>query len=152
MKNNPLTYVLLLSAILIIGSNFCCTGKTTTAGPLIKNSDLVLQPTGNSGVITLTESNFAEKIKKGVTLVDFWAGWCMPCKKQAPIIENVSKEIGGKALIGKIDVDQNPSVTNTYGVQGIPTMIIFKDGKEVKRFVGLTSKEDIIMAINNIIK
>jgi thioredoxin 1 len=153
-RKNPLIYLLLLSALLIIGSNFCCTGKTTSAEPIISNNNYVLldKTNTNTDVITLTESNFSEKIKSGITLVDFWASWCMPCKKQAPIIETVSNEIHGKALIGKLDVDQHPSISAMYGVQGIPTMILFKNGKEIKRFVGLTSKEDIINAINNVIK
>lgn len=153
-RKNPLVYLFLLSALLIIGSNFCCTGKTTKAETISSdNHDGILENTNpTTGVITLTASNFAEKIKSGITLVDFWASWCMPCKKQGPIIETVSYETLGKATVGKLDVDQNPSISAMYGVQGIPTMILFKNGKEIKRFVGLTSKEDIINAINNAIK
>jgi len=69
-----------------------------------------------------------------------------------PVIENVGKEMAGKATICKLNIDQSPSIADRFGVQNIPTMIIFKDGKVAKQFVGITSKEDIITALNNLIK
>ncbi|HNW90364.1 MAG TPA: thioredoxin [Bacteroidales bacterium] len=104
------------------------------------------------GVIILTDNSFNEMIKKGVTLVDFWATWCRPCRIQAPILDEVSAEMKGKAVIGKLDVDQNPVISGKYFIQSIPTMLIFKDGKVVKTFVGVTSKEVIIAEINKALK
>ena len=77
-------------------------------------------------------------------LVDFWATWCPPCKMIAPIIDALAQETAGKAKIGKLDVDQNPLTASKFGVQSIPTLIIFKDGREVDRIVGAQSKEAML--------
>ena len=94
----------------------------------------------------ITVANFeAEIINAGVpALVDFWAPWCGPCKAIGPIIEEVATEMAGKAVVGKINVDSNQELAMRYGVQAIPTIIIFKSGVQVDRIVGTTSKEDII--------
>lgn len=96
--------------------------------------------------IQITDSNFAEEVGKSTIpiLVDFWATWCPPCKMIAPIIEQLAKEMAGKAKIGKLDVDQNPITASKFRVQSIPTLIIFKDGKEVDRMVGSQSREAIL--------
>ena len=151
---SPMAIVFLLFASVLIGSNICCTGEASNHE---KNTKLGKKISTNvsenkSTVITLTENTFDDKIKDGITLVDFWATWCMPCRIQAPIIEKVSKEMEGKAVVCKIDVDQSPSIADRYGIQGIPTMIIFKDGKAAGQFVGITSKNDIIAALNKLIK
>jgi len=105
-----------------------------------------------AGVIILTDNSFDEKIKKGLVLVDFWAVWCRPCRIQAPILDEVSALMNGKAMIGKLDIDQNPKIRDRYFIQSIPTMLLFKDGKVVKTFVGVTSKEVIVAEINKYIK
>ncbi len=105
-----------------------------------------------TGVIILTDNSFDEKIKKGLALVDFWAVWCRPCRIQAPILDEVSALMNGKAMIGKLDIDQNPKIRDRYFIQSIPTMLLFKDGKVVKTFVGVTSKEVIVAEINKYIK
>lgn len=96
--------------------------------------------------IIITDSNFANEIEKSQTpvLLDFWATWCPPCKMIAPIIDALAKEMSGKAKIGKLDVDQNPITAGRFHVQSIPTLIIFKDGKEVDRMVGSQSKEAML--------
>lgn len=96
-----------------------------------------------SSPVTITDSNFAEEVGKSKipVLVDFWATWCPPCKMIAPSIGAMAKEMSGKAKIGKLDVDQNPVTASKFHVQSIPTLIIFKDGKEVDRIVGAQSKE-----------
>lgn len=88
----------------------------------------------------ITEQNFEEEVLKSdkPVLVDFWATWCGPCRRQAPIVEELAEE--GYA-VGKVDVDQEMGLAQEYKVMSIPTLIIFKGGKEVKRLVGLTSKE-----------
>lgn len=96
-----------------------------------------------SSPVTITDANFTAEVGKSKmpVLVDFWATWCPPCKMIAPSIDALAKEMSGKAKIGKLDVDQNPITANQYRVQSIPTLIIFKDGKEVDRIVGAQSKE-----------
>jgi thioredoxin 1 len=91
--------------------------------------------------VVLKEDNFKDEIAKGVVLVDFFATWCGPCKMLAPVIEELAEEYEGKAKIGKLDVDQAPHVAGEFGVQSIPTLIVFKDGKEVDRMVGFQGKE-----------
>jgi thioredoxin 1 len=103
----------------------------------------------NSAVKILTDQDFDKQIKKGITLVDFWAVWCGPCRRQAPVIDEIATEVGKKFKIGKLDVDNNKVTSNTYGVRNIPTLIIFKDGKEVKRLVGLQDKQTIMDALNS---
>ena len=97
----------------------------------------------------LTDSNFEATTKSGVTLVDFWAPWCPPCRMQGPIIEKVAEAYAdGKAAIGKVNVDENPEVATKYGVSSIPTLIILKDGEEKKRMVGLQQEPSLIAAVN----
>ena len=98
----------------------------------------------SSAPFHLTDANFEETIKKNkLVLVDFWAGWCGPCRALAPTIEELSKEYDGKAVVGKLDVDANPATAERFQVFSIPTMIIFKDGKEAERLVGLCPKSRI---------
>ena len=73
----------------------------------------------------------------GLVMVDFWAGWCGPCKMLAPVIEDIGKKYDGKAVVAKVDVDENQSLAAKYGVMSIPTVIFFKDGKEIDRKVGV---------------
>jgi len=90
----------------------------------------------------VNSSNFNEKISKGKTLIKFSASWCFPCRQLAPIVEELSKEIKDINFY-EIDADESPDVASQYEVMGIPTLILFKDGKEIKRIVGLRSKEDL---------
>lgn len=89
----------------------------------------------------LTKDNFNQSIESGVTLVDFWAPWCGPCKMQLPIVEELSSELAGTANIGKINVDEEPELASQFGVMSIPTLILFKDGQPVDKMVGLQSKD-----------
>ncbi len=92
----------------------------------------------------VTDSNFEETIKKNkIVFVDFWANWCGPCRALAPTIKELAKEYSGKALIGKLDVDENPATAERFQVFSIPTMIIFKNGCEAERLVGLCPKTRI---------
>ena len=89
-------------------------------------------------VLHLNESEFNEKIPTApIAMVDFWATWCGPCKMLAPVVEDFGKKYEGKALIGKVDVDENQALAGKYGVMSIPTVIFFKDGKEIGRKVGV---------------
>lgn len=85
----------------------------------------------------LNDGNFQEEISKGVTLVDFYATWCGPCRMIAPIVEQLSTQFEGKAKIAKLDIDQASQTTSHLQITSVPTLIVFKDGKEVKRVVGV---------------
>jgi len=98
----------------------------------------------------LTAQNFAHKTKNGVVLVDFWADWCIPCKMMAPILNEVAEATDGTATIYKLNVDEQQQVAAQYGIRSIPTMILFKDGKEVERIVGVKSKEAVIASIKKV--
>lgn len=91
-------------------------------------------------------NNFKQEVLKSEkpVLVDFYADWCGPCQMMGPVIEKIAEELDGKAKVGKINVDENPDVAIEYNVMSIPTLIIFKEGKEVKRFVGVTDKEELL--------
>lgn len=93
--------------------------------------------------VALTKENFTESIQNGVSLVDFWAPWCGPCKMQLPIVEELATELEGKATIGKINVDEQPELASQFGVMSIPTLILFKDGQPVDKMVGVQSKDSL---------
>ena len=97
-------------------------------------------------VIHLDSSNFEKTVAESEkpVLVDFWAEWCMPCKMFSPIIEDVAKELSDGVLVGKLNIDESADIAMKYGVMSIPTVIVFKDGKEQIRAVGVRSKEEVI--------
>lgn len=99
----------------------------------------------------LSYGTFDAAIESGISLVDFWAPWCPPCRMQGPIVEKLADSFAGKALIAKINVDENGSTAAKYGVANIPTIIIFKDGKEAKRMVGLQQEAALVDAINGLL-
>ena len=97
--------------------------------------------------IHLNYPNFDKVIANTTILVDFWASWCSPCKVQDPILDEVAKELNGRALIGKVNVDDNRTIAAKYGISSIPTMILFKNGQKIHQFVGVQSKEKILSTI-----
>ena len=92
--------------------------------------------------VQLTDSNFKETVleKNNVALVDFWAEWCGPCRMIGPVVEELSNEYAGKAVIGKVNVDDNPETAMQYGIRSIPTILFFKNGQLVDKQVGVVSK------------
>lgn len=90
-----------------------------------------------------TDGEFDHQIKQGVSLVDFHASWCGPCRTLAPVLEQVAKEMEGKAVIGKIDIDSEQQTASRFQITSVPTMILFKDGKEMGRLVGLRNAEAV---------
>jgi thioredoxin 1 len=102
-------------------------------------------------VININDKEFETKILNSTKpiLVDFWAEWCGPCRMLGPILNEISNEIGDKIDIVKLDIDSNPETPSKYGVRGIPTMILFKDGKIIDTKVGLVQKQNLIDWINS---
>ena len=99
--------------------------------------------------ITLTDYDFNDMVSKyPLLIVDFWAPWCGPCKMVSPVIEELSKELTGKAVFGKLNVDENPMIASTFGIQSIPTIAIFKNGKAVDGIIGAASKSQILSKLS----
>lgn len=88
-------------------------------------------------------NSFSETIRSGTTLVDFWATWCGPCRMQAPILDAFEREMGEIVKVGKVDVDEQPDIAQHYGISSIPTIIVFKNGSEVGRSVGVTDLDTL---------
>ena len=106
----------------------------------------------NGSVVHVTESNFEEEVINSdvPVLVDFWAEWCGPCKMIAPILDEIAKEYGEKLKICKIDVDSNPEIAPKFGIRGIPTLIMFKDGNAESTKVGAVSKSQLVEFVDEI--
>jgi len=100
-------------------------------------------------IVHVSDQSFATDVEStGTVLVDFWAPWCAPCKMIAPILEEISGEIGDKLKIAKLNVDDNPSSAAKYGIMGIPTLMLFKDGQPVEKIVGFQPKEQLMATIS----
>ncbi|MDG7016662.1 MAG: thioredoxin [Nitrososphaerota archaeon] len=98
-------------------------------------------PRAQGKPIDLSDADFHQTVKKHpVMVVDFWAPWCGPCRVVSPVLEELSGEMAGKVAFGKVNVDDNPAVANEFGIQGIPTIMIFKDGEPVDGLVGAAPK------------
>ncbi|AJF05629.1 thioredoxin [Geoalkalibacter subterraneus] len=99
----------------------------------------------NDKVIQLSDDSFENEVLKSSTpvLVDFWASWCAPCKAISPVVDGLADEYDGKVKIGKLNVDENPATPGQYGVRGIPTLILFKDGQVVDQVVGAVPKNQL---------
>jgi thioredoxin 1 len=99
----------------------------------------------SNNIMTLTDQNFATELQKAElpVVVDFWASWCGPCKMLGPVLEELAADFSGKLLVGKLNVDENRQTAGEYGVMSIPTLILFRDGKEVARVTGFRPKEEL---------
>ena len=106
---------------------------------------------GETKPVIVTDANFAAEVEQSTVpvLLDLWAAWCGPCRMIAPVIEQLARELAGKARVGKLDVDQNPLTASRFQARSIPTLLIFKEGREVDRLIGLQSKEAILRRLQN---
>lgn len=99
-------------------------------------------------IVNVNDNAFANEVSAGTVLVDFWAPWCGPCKMIAPVLEEISNELGEKLKIAKVNVDENPGSAQKYGIMSIPTLLIFKNGQPVDKIVGFQPKEALMNTIN----
>ena len=104
----------------------------------------------SNGIVEVTDANFDADVLKSdkLVLIDFWATWCGPCHAIAPIVEELATEYQGKVKVGKMDVDRNSATPMRYGVRGIPTLLVFKDGQVKEQIVGYVPKEQIQKALD----
>ncbi len=129
-----------------------CSGGVRTAGPAALSAAFFVLLSGcaerpskaadtkPAGAVELTADGFGEATADGVALVDFWAEWCPPCRKQGPIIDKLAADYRGRALVGKVNVDEARDLAGEFEVEAIPTLIIFE---EIQRVVGLAQEEDL---------
>jgi thioredoxin 1 len=105
-------------------------------------------------LLHLSDKKFDEEVLQSdlPVLVDFWAPWCGPCLSIAPVVEELAKEYSGKLKVGKMNVDENPQTPSTFGIRGIPTLILFKGGKAVNQIVGAVSKNKLKALIEESLK
>ena len=101
-------------------------------------------------ILTLSEKNFQQQTKGKVVLVDFWAAWCAPCRMMAPVLNDVADGLSVNQKVGKINIEQQQSLANQFKVRSIPTLILFRNGKEVKRFVGIKQKDFLLREIQEV--
>lgn len=101
----------------------------------------------HKNILTLTDKNFQQQTKNRLVLVDFWAEWCAPCRMMAPVLNEVAEELNGTTRIGKVNIEQHQSLAQQFKVRSIPTIILFKNGKEVDRFIGVKNKDFLLNKI-----
>ncbi len=108
----------------------------------------------SDAVLELTDDNFEAQVIQSDTpvLVDFWAEWCMPCRMLAPTIDELAREFVGKVKVGKVDTDSNREVSIKYGISAIPTVILFKAGQPVRKFVGVAPKQEFVAELQKAAK
>jgi len=122
--------LIILAVVIVLFIGLILINKFKKA-PMVENSQKIL---------VLTDQNFTSSIKDKTVLVDFWAEWCMPCKMMAPILNELSLELPDGQAVGKVDIEAYPKMAQKHGIRNIPTLVIFKNGKEIDRIVGVKQK------------
>ena len=130
-----ITGIVIAAVVFAIITYFYLAMKKLKNTPMAPDSDKIK---------VLTEQNFNHQMKKGVILIDFWASWCAPCKMMVPVLNELSELLPANQSIGKIDVEKFPALAAKFNIRGIPTMILFQDGKEINRFVGMKTKDFLL--------
>lgn len=134
-----ITVIIITGVVLLLAGYMYFTYRRVKSMPMVPDSEKIR---------ILTDKNFAQQISAGIALVDFWASWCMPCKMMAPILNEVAEEMGDKVRVGKVNIEEFQTVAQKYSVRNIPTLIIFRNGKEVDRIVGVKQKDFIVNKLN----
>lgn len=119
----------------------------TIAMRKIKSAPLVAD---HEKIVTLTDKTFQAKTKGKVMLVDFWASWCAPCRVMAPVLNDLAAELDDTTFVGKVNIEKYQSLAQKFKIRGIPTAVLFKNGKEVNRFVGIKTKEYLLKEIKKV--
>ena len=132
------TMIIILAIIAFLGALFIA------AKAKLKNIPMVAD---NDSILTLTDKNFQHQTKNKLVLVDFWASWCAPCRMMAPVLNEVANELTGNSHVGKVNIEMYQSLAQKYQVRNIPTLILFKDGREVNRFVGIKSRDFLLQEL-----
>lgn len=104
----------------------------------------------SNSINEITSANFKQTIKYKVVLVDFWAPWCAPCKMQSEILQQVAKDTAGKVKIVKFNIDDGSEIAGGLGISAIPTLVLYKNGKEISRMIGLQTEEKLISEISSL--
>jgi thioredoxin 1 len=134
-----ITFIVLGALVVLFGILILITRSRMKSLKDVKSSEKVL---------TLTDQNFSNKVKSGIVLVDFWAEWCMPCKMMIPTLNELAEEVDGKVSIAKLNVDEQKKTASGFNVRSIPTMVLFKNGKEIHRFVGVKTKDYLLRELD----
>ncbi len=107
-------------------------------------------PEDDKNIVKLTSGNFKKNTSSGLVLVDFWASWCGPCKMIAPTLNSIAQTESDKVQVAKVNIDEEKQLATQFNIRSIPTLLFFKDGKEVKRISGIKSKKFIVSQINEL--
>jgi len=115
----------------------------TPGGGENRTPEVARQRTPSSNCVVVTDANFEKVTRSGIVLIDFWAAWCAPCVKQGPVVEKIAEQYAGRVVVGKLDVGTQGKNATRLGIQFIPTLIVFKNGREVQRLTGLQSERKL---------
>ena len=136
------TFIIIIGIVVLFIGLFAYNFKKMKNMPNVPNS---------AKIATLSNKNFKHQIKTGITLVDFWAPWCGPCKMMAPTLNEMAEAENNNFLIAKVNVDNEQQLAQKFKIRSIPTMVLFNNGKEVKRFSGVKSKKFLMNEVNALV-